>query len=195
VAEPVVLDLAAPERNEQEARMLWSRFGTIGEVVIAYGVLGDQARAEQDLAAARATLDANFVSVVLWILALLRERPADAALTIVAIGSVAGDRGRAKNFLYGSAKGGLDRFLEGLAQKYDGSKVRIVTVKPGFVDTPMTAAMPKGGPLWASPDKVAADIHRAVLRGRRVVYSPWFWRPIMLVLRHLPWFIFKRLKI
>jgi short-subunit dehydrogenase len=194
-AEPVVLELVALDRIDGEARALWSRFGDIGEVVIAYGVLGDQAQAEQDTAAARAILDANFVSVTLWILALLAARPADAALTIVTIGSVAGDRGRAKNFLYGSAKGGLDRFLEGLAQKYDGSQVRIVTVKPGFVDTPMTAAMPKGGPLWASPDKVAADIHRAVLRGRRVVYSPWFWRPIMFVLCHLPWFIFRRLKI
>jgi decaprenylphospho-beta-D-erythro-pentofuranosid-2-ulose 2-reductase len=114
----------------------------------------------------------------------------------VGIGSVAGDRGRASNFIYGSAKAAFDRFLEGLQQKYAGSSVRVVRVKPGFVDTPMTAAIEnKGGPLWATPERVAVDIERAVLKGRRVVYAPWFWWVIMMIIRHLPWFIFRRLKI
>jgi len=68
-------------------------------------------------------------------------------------------------------------------------------VKPGFVDTPMTAEIAKGGPLWAKPDQVAADIERAVEKGRRIVYTPWFWWPIMMIIRHLPWFVFRRLKI
>jgi len=174
---------------------LRTRFGAIDEVVVAYGVLGEQAAAEQDLAQARVLIDNNFTSAALWVLALLKGRPENAPITIVGIGSVAGDKGRASNFIYGSAKAAFDRFLEGLQHKYDGSAVRIVRVKPGFVDTPMTAGIAKGGPLWATPDHVAADIARAVEKGRRVVYTPWFWWAIMMIIRHLPWFVFRRLKI
>lgn len=170
-------------------------FSGMNEVLIAYGLLEDQAGLERDLTGARRILDTNFTSAALWILALLRERSASAPLTVAAIGSVAGDRGRASNYLYGGAKGGLERFVEGLAQKYDGSAVHFLIVKPGFVDTPMTAGMRKSGPLWVSPDRVARDIHRALLGRRRVIYSPWFWRPIMAVIRHMPWFAFKRLKV
>ena len=194
-AEPFVIDLAAIERIEESLRAIAARFGEPDEVVIAYGVLGEQATAEQDLAQARVMIDCNFTSAALWILALLQRQAGRTALTIVGIGSVAGDRGRAKNYIYGSAKAGFDRFLEGLAHKHDGSDIRIIRVKPGFVDTPMTAGIEKGGPLWATPDQVAADIERAVNKGRRVVYTPWFWWLIMMIIRHLPWFVFRRLKI
>jgi len=194
-AEGFAADLAATDEIERNAQALRARFGAVDEVVIAYGVLGEQARAERDLAQTRALIDTNFVSAALWILALLNGKPEAEGLTIVGIGSVAGDRGRASNFIYGSAKAAFDRFLEGLQQKYAGSAVRIVRVKPGFVDTPMTAAVEKGGPLWATPDRVAADIERAVAKGRRVVYTPWLWWVIMMIIRHLPWFIFRRLKI
>jgi decaprenylphospho-beta-D-erythro-pentofuranosid-2-ulose 2-reductase len=192
-AEPFAVDLAAIDGIETAAQALRTRFGEPDEAVIAYGVLGEQAVSERDLGVARAVIDTNFTSAALWTLALLKDRAAG-PFTLVGIGSVAGDRGRASNFIYGSAKGALDRFLEGLAQKYDGTGVRIVRVKPGFVDTPMTVAYPKGA-LWATPDTVAADIARAVKKGRRVVYTPWFWWPIMAIIRHLPWFVFKRLKI
>ena len=194
-AEIFVADLAAMDRIEEAANALRARFGAIDEVVVAYGVLGEQAVAENDLVQARALIDSNFTSAALWILALLKGRDENAPLTIVGIGSVAGDRGRASNFIYGSAKAAFDQLLEGLQHKYDGSAVRIVRVKPGFVDTPMTAGIEKGGPLWATPDRVAADIERAVAKGRRVVYTPWFWWLIMMIIRHLPWFVFRRLKI
>ena len=194
-AETFVADLAAIGRIEANAGDLRARFGAFEEIVIAYGALGEQAAAEQDLGQARALIDNNFTSAALWILALLKTRPKNASLTVVGIGSVAGDRGRARNFIYGSAKAAFDRFLEGLQHEYDGSAVRIVRVKPGFVDTPMTAGIEKGGPLWATPDRVAADIERAVAKGRRVVYTPWFWWIIMMIIRHLPWFVFRRLKI
>ena len=194
-AEIFVADLAAMDRIEEAASGLRTRFGAIDEVVVAYGVLGEQAAAEQDLAQARVLIDNNFTSAALWVLALLKGRSENAPITIVGIGSVAGDKGRASNFLYGSAKAAFDRFLEGLQHKYDGSAVRIVRVKPGFVDTPMTAGIAKGGPLWATSDHVAADIARAVEKGRRVVYTPWFWWAIMMIIRHLPWFVFRRLKI
>jgi short-subunit dehydrogenase len=193
LAETIVLDLAAIDGIEAQMRDIRGRFGEPDEVVIAYGVLGEQAEAERDLAQTRALIDSNFTSAALWVLTLLKDRPEDHKLTIVGIGSVAGDRGRASNFIYGSAKAGFDRFLEGLAHGYDGSPVRIVRVKPGFVDTPMTAGIEKGGPLWAKPDQVAADIGRAVEKGRRIVYTPWFWWPIMMIIRHLPWFVFRRL--
>jgi len=194
-AELFVTDLAAMERIEEGVADLRARFGAIDEVIIAYGMLGEQAAAEQDLAQARALIDSNFTSAALWVLALLKGRAENTPLTIVGIGSVAGDKGRAGNFIYGAAKAAFDRFLEGLQHKYDGSAVRIVRVKPGFVDTPMTAGIEKGGPLWATPDRVAADIERAVAKRRRVVYTPWFWWVIMMIIRHLPWFVFRRLKI
>jgi short-subunit dehydrogenase len=194
-AEPLVVDLAAMDGIEESAKALRARFGEPDEVVLAYGSLGEQAAAEQDLALARALIDTNFTSAALWILALLKDRQATIPFTMVGIGSVAGDRGRASNFIYGAAKGALDRFLQGLAQKYDGTAVRVITVKPGFVDTPMTAGIAKGGPLWATPDQIAADIERAVAKGKRVVYTPWFWWIIMMIIRHLPWFVFKRLKV
>ena len=192
-AEPFVVDLTAIDGIASAVLTLRTRFGEPEEAVIAYGVLGEQAVSARDLGVARTVIDTNFTSAALWTLALLDGRGAG-PFTLVGIGSVAGDRGRASNFIYGSAKAALDRFLEGLTQTYDGTAVRIIRVKPGFVDTPMTAAYAKGA-LWATPDAVAADIERAVQKGRRVVYTPWFWWPIMAIIRHLPWFVFKRLKI
>jgi NAD(P)-dependent dehydrogenase (short-subunit alcohol dehydrogenase family) len=194
-AEPVTMELAATGEIERAVETIHARFGPPQEIVVAYGILGEQAAFERDLAAARAALEVNFTSVALWLLAFLKRRDAVQPLTAIVIGSVAGDRGRRTNFIYGAAKGGLDIFVQGLAHAYAGTPVRFVMVKPGFVDTPMTAAFVKGGPLWSSPDRVAADIERAVRRGARVVYTPWFWRPIMAVIRRLPWFVFRRLKI
>jgi decaprenylphospho-beta-D-erythro-pentofuranosid-2-ulose 2-reductase len=194
-AEPFVIDLAAIDGIEAAARDMRAKFGEIDEVVIAYGILGEQAAAEQDLSQARALIDTNFTSAALWSLALIKAKASGNTLTIVGIGSVAGDRGRGSNFIYGSSKAAFDRFLEGLQHKGDDT-LRVVRVKPGFVDTPMTAEIEnKGGPLWAKPDQIAADIVRAVAKGLRVVYTPWFWWVIMMIIRHLPWFVFRRLKI
>jgi NADP-dependent 3-hydroxy acid dehydrogenase YdfG len=113
-AEIFVADLAAMDRIEEACTSLRARFGAIDEVVVAYGVLGEQAAAEQDLAQARALIDNNFTSAALWVLALLKGRAESTPLTFVGIGSVAGDKGRAGNFIYGSAKAAFDRFLEGL---------------------------------------------------------------------------------
>lgn len=112
---------------------------------------------------------------------------------IVAVGSVAGDRGRATNFSYGAAKGALDIFMSGLRQRLQQTPVQVLLVKPGFVDTPMTANFKKG-PLWASPARVARNIVQAMDSKRSVIYTPWFWRWIMLVIRHIPERIFVRLK-
>jgi NAD(P)-dependent dehydrogenase (short-subunit alcohol dehydrogenase family) len=194
-AESVTMDLSATGEIEGTVEMIRARFGPPREIIIAYGMLGEQAALDRDLTAARAALEVNFTSAALWLLAFLKRRDAVEPLTAIVIGSVAGDRGRRTNFIYGAAKGGLDIFVQGLAHAYAGTVVRFVMVKPGFVDTPMTAAFVKGGPLWSSPDRVPADIERAVRRGARVIYTPWFWRPIMAIIRRLPWFAFRRLKI
>jgi short-subunit dehydrogenase len=194
-AESVTSDLGEVAMIDATVNALRTRFGAFDEIIIAYGVLGSQAEAEQDTAAARRIIDVNFTSVALWVLALLREHRAGQPLSLIGIGSVAGDRGRASNFVYGASKAGLERLLEGLAQKYADSDIHILTVKPGFVDTPMTASIVDRKLPFASPERIAQDIQRAVSRRQRVVYTPWFWWVIMFIIRNLPWFVFKRLKI
>jgi short-subunit dehydrogenase len=188
-------DLASGGDCNAIAGDLVARHGFPDEVLIAYGMLGNQDRALTDLVHARHVIDVNFTSVALWLLAIRALRDPARALTVVVIGSVAGDRGRASNFVYGSAKGGLERFVEGMQHASAGSSLHIILVKPGFVDSPMTASVEKSGVLWAKPDQVARHIQRALSRQAAIVYTPWFWRPIMLVIRAIPRFIFKRLKI
>jgi short-subunit dehydrogenase len=190
-----VVDLAGAVDHNAIVGGLIDRHGLPDEVLVAYGILGDQESALTDLAQARQIIEVNYTSVALWLLAIRARRDPARPLSLVVIGSVAGDRGRSSNFIYGSAKGGLDRFLEGLQHAHAGTSLHVLRVKPGFVDTPMTAAIKKGGPLWAKPDHVARDIQRAVGRRAAVVYTPWFWRPIMLIIRLMPAFVFNRLKI
>ena len=112
--------------------------------------------------------------------------------TLAVIGSVAGDRGRKSNYCYGAAKGAVDSFLSGLRAELLSSNVNVLNIKPGFVDTPMTSEFKKGF-LWRSADFVAGDIDKAVVKGKSVVYTPWFWRFIMLIIKCIPEVIFKRL--
>jgi NAD(P)-dependent dehydrogenase (short-subunit alcohol dehydrogenase family) len=114
---------------------------------------------------------------------------------LLVIGSVAGDRGRRSNFIYGATKGGLARLVEGMAHQLAPLGARAVLIKPGFVDTPMTASFSNKGLLWAQPEQVARVIAAAARRGGPIVYAPAYWRLIMLIIRHLPTFIFDRLNI
>ena len=122
---------------------------------------------------------------------LMEERGAGA---VVGVGSVAGDRGRLANYVNGAAKAGFHTYLAGLRNRMGRSGVHVVTVKPGFVDTAMTWGLP-GLFLVAAPEAVADDILRAVEKKRNIIYTPWFWRYIMLIIMHVPEFIFKKLKI
>jgi short-subunit dehydrogenase len=115
--------------------------------------------------------------------------------SIVAISSVAGDRGRKSNYVYGAAKGMVTLFLQGLRNRLASKGVTVVTIKPGFVDTPMTKDFDRSGPLWTQPPAIARGIVRAVERRRDVAYLPWFWQLIMLVIRHIPERIFKRMSL
>lgn len=163
-------------------------------VLLAHGVLGDAQEVDRDAPAAEAVLRTNLVGPVLLLNRAARLLEAQGRGTIVALSSVAGDRGRASNAVYGASKAGLSAFLSGLRNRLSPAGVRVVTVKPGFVDTPMTARLPKN-PLYSSPRRVARDLVRAVDRERDVVYTPWWWRWIMLVVRLVPERVFKRLSL
>ena len=184
----VDLDLAGCDPEREAPRLVAACGGTPDVVLLAYGTLGDQARAETDLGHALALIDVNFRSAAAWCLVFARLLEARGAGTLAVIGSVAGDRGRRSNYVYGAAKGGLGLLVQGIAHRLAGSGARAVLIKPGLVDTPMTRGFPKGGPFWASPERVAAAIHAATRPGAgpAVVYAPGFWRWIMLAIRNLP---------
>jgi short-subunit dehydrogenase len=172
-----------------------NRFGGLDAVIVCHGSMVPQAEAARDLNHARAVIDANFTSAV-----SVLNRAADyfegrgRGGTIVAVTSVAGDRGRQSNYIYGAAKAGLQTYLEGLRHRLFRSGVRVVDVRPGFVDTGMTWGLP-GVFLAASPEKVGRAVYRAARRGRAVVYAPWFWRWIMALVRCLPRFLFHRTRL
>ena len=167
--------------------------GGLDVVVVAQGVLADSDAVDEDLELAAGLLVTNFVGPALLsgnrAARLLAARGAG---TVVGISSVAGNRGRRSNYAYGAAKGGLALFLPGLRNRMIRRGVHVVTVKPGFVDTPMTASIPKNR-LFVPPRTVARAIVRAVERRRDVVYMPSFWRLIMVVVRSVPERVFKRL--
>lgn len=190
----LVADLDDGARHAEIVEQAAAALEGLDTLIVAHGVLGDQAACERDFAAAERVVRTNFLSAA-SLLTLAAERfAAQGAGTIVAIGSVAGDRGRQSNYVYGASKGALALFLQGLRNRLYAHGVRVITVKPGFVDTPMTAHLERG-PLFASAAAVARGIHRAMRRGKDVVYLPWFWRPILFVIRCVPETLFKRLKL
>jgi decaprenylphospho-beta-D-erythro-pentofuranosid-2-ulose 2-reductase len=168
--------------------------GGMDGVLLAHGLLGSQPESERSWEEARKVLTTNFMgpaSLLTHVANLLEQRGAG---TIVVISSVAGDRGRQSNYVYGSSKGGLNVFLQGLRNRLARSNVAVVTVKPGFVDTPMTAHLPKNA-LFASPEGVARGILRAADARRDEVYVPGFWRLIMFAVHSIPEGFFKRMKL
>jgi decaprenylphospho-beta-D-erythro-pentofuranosid-2-ulose 2-reductase len=164
----------------------------IDVALIAYGVLGDQQKAQAGYNAAEAILRTNFlsaVSLITWLANYFEEKKGG---TLAVISSVAGDRGRKSNYVYGASKGALNIFLDGVRNRVDRSGVHVLTIRPGFVDTPMTAHLPKGV-LFASPARVAHGILNAIEKRRDNVYLPSFWAPVMFAVRIVPRWIFKRL--
>jgi decaprenylphospho-beta-D-erythro-pentofuranosid-2-ulose 2-reductase len=160
--------------------------------LIAHGTLPVQSACEKLVVDTVDALHVNFTATVALLTVLANYFEAQHSGSIAVITSVAGDRGRQSNYVYGAAKGGVDRFLQGLRNRLHASGVTVVTIKPGFVDTPMTAGLKKS-PLFVSARRVGRTIHRAIEQRRDVVYIPWFWRPVMMVLRVLPERVFKRL--
>jgi short-subunit dehydrogenase len=190
----LVADANDFEQNTSLAKGAVAELGGLDAVLIAHGVLGDQRASERDFRLAEAEYKTNFLSVVSLMTTLAAYFEDKKRGVLAVISSVAGDRGRQSNFIYGSAKGALSLYLAGLRNRLYPSGVAVLTIKPGFVDTPMTAHLKKGL-LFASPGKVARDIYRAMEKRRDVLYTPgiWFW--IMFIIRMVPERIFKRLKL
>ena len=161
---------------------------------LAHGILGDQAEAEQDFNAAAQIIYTNYmapVSLLTWLADFCVQRHAG---TLAVISSVAGDRGRKSNYLYGSSKAGLSAFLAGLRNRVDREGVTVLTIKPGPTRTAMTAAMPDSE-KFADVDSVAESIVSAIDKRKDNLYVPFQWQPIMFVIRHLPERIFKKLNL
>jgi short-subunit dehydrogenase len=161
--------------------------------VLCTGYIGDPELARKDLDEARRILDTNFTGSVMTLEVLANHFERKRRGFICALSSVAGDRGRQSNYLYGSAKAGLTTYLQGLRNRLYHCGVHVVTVKPGFVDTRMVFGRGKL-PLVATPEAVARDIYHAVQHRKNVVYVPWFWRIIMFIILLIPEGLFKKLR-
>lgn len=166
--------------------------GGLDLAFLAHGVLGDQPEAERNYATAEAILQTNFLSAVSLVTWLANYFEAERRGTIAVVSSVAGDRGRKSNYVYGASKGGLSIFLDGVRNRIDRAGVNVLTIKPGFVATPMTSHLPRS-PLFAEPSQVAKHILRAIEKRKDVAYAPPFWGLIMLVVRSIPRRIFKKM--
>lgn len=164
-------------------------------VVWVVGCLGDQEKARHDFEEAQKVIDTNFSGCVSILNIIADDFERRQRGFLVGVSSVAGDRGRQSNYIYGSAKAGVTAYLSGLRNRLHRSGVPVLTVKPGFVHTRMTAGMDLPPLLTAQPREVARDILRAQRKKQDVLYTRWFWRFIMLVILHIPERIFKKLKL
>ena len=190
-----VLDANDTTRHQSMLDEAREFLGTLDAALIAHGTLPDQKACEASVEKTLAEISNNGVSVVALAARLANVFAQQGHGCLAAIGSVAGDRGRQSNYTYGAAKALVDRFFEGLRNRLAPQGISVLLIKPGFVDTPMTAAIKKGGPLWATPERVAREIVVAMDAGKQVLYTPWFWRWIMLIIRYIPERIFVRLKL
>jgi decaprenylphospho-beta-D-erythro-pentofuranosid-2-ulose 2-reductase len=183
-------------RFDAQPAMLESCFVNLGRVdivLVCYGTLPDQQRCEQDSAYARQEFSNNGSSTINLLGLLAGRMEQQRAGVIAVVSSVAGERGRRSNYLYGSAKAAVTAFCAGVRLRLLKSGVNMLTVKPGFVDTPMTAHLALPQLLTASPEAVAKDIKKAIEKRKGVVYTPWYWAFIMFIIRCLPELLFRRL--
>lgn len=163
--------------------------------VCVVGLLGDQRAAESDPTHAQLIMRTNYEGPALLLSRLAEQFAARGSGTIIGVSSVAGDRGRASNYVYGSAKAGFSAFLSGLRNRLFKQNIRVITVKPGFVNTRMTAGLNLPGVLTAQPDEVGAAVFRAVQKGGSVIYVRPIWQLIMGVIRAIPERFFQRLRL
>jgi decaprenylphospho-beta-D-erythro-pentofuranosid-2-ulose 2-reductase len=169
--------------------------GNIDIALIAHGSLSDQNQCENDLSVCQAELELNGISPVLFAEGFVKKMVSVNHGTVAVIGSVAGDRGRKSNYVYGAAKGLVTRYMQGLQHRLASTNVKAVLIKPGPTDTPMTAAFKSKGAKLAPVEEVAAQIVAAIDTGVSVAYAPGKWRLIMMIIRHLPAFIFNKINI
>jgi short-subunit dehydrogenase len=186
------VDLADFHAHLSLLQFVRSEFADFDTVLLAYGTMQNQEGCRSSVQMSMAEWTTNFSSAAALLTLFADEFERRRTGTIAVVTSVAGDRGRGSNYVYGSAKGALSIFLQGLRNRLHKSNVRVITIKPGPVNTPMTAHLARSA-TFASPSRVARDIARALDRPRDVVYTPWYWRHIMAVVKAIPEGVFKRL--
>ncbi|MBF0587951.1 MAG: SDR family oxidoreductase [Magnetococcales bacterium] len=190
----LVMDANQVEKHAQLFDQAADTMGGLDHILVAHGVLSEQTACQQSYEETLASLETNALSVLSLLTLAANRFEAQQTGTIAVISSVAGDRGRQSNYVYGSAKALVSTFMDGLRNRLHKSGVAVVNIKPGFVDTPMTVHYEKSM-IWAQPESVAKDIYQAIRHKKSVCYTPWFWRWIMLIIRHIPEPIFKRLSL
>jgi len=188
----VAFDALKFEAHQTFVDDIFGRHGDFDLVLLAFGVLGEQAVSERDGAKARAIVETNFTGAVSVIVPLAQRLRAQGHGTLVVLSSVAAQRARKSNFVYGASKAGLDAFAHGLGDSLAGSGVHVMVVRPGFVHTKMTVNM-KAPPFATTPDVVAKAIVAGVRRNAHTIWVPGVLRAVMTVLRHVPRGVFRRL--
>ena len=188
----VTFDGADTASHEPLVASLVERHGDLDVVIVAFGVLGDQEQFDSDTAAAVEAVHVNFTGAVSSSLAVASQFRRQGHGRLVIMSSVAGERVRKANYVYGSSKAGLDGFAQGLADSLQGSGASVLVVRPGFVHSKMTENR-EPAPFATTPDKVADDTVKALRSGRHTVWSPPILRPVFSVLRHVPRGLFRRL--
>jgi decaprenylphospho-beta-D-erythro-pentofuranosid-2-ulose 2-reductase len=186
-------DAALFESHERIISYAFNVMGKIDIVLIAHGSLPDQQSCQEDFSLVKNAFDVNCLSVISVLNHLANKFESQCSGTIAVISSVAGDRGKSSNYVYGAAKGAVSIYLEGLRARLFHVGVSVTTIKPGFIDTPMTADFKKGL-LWVQPERIARQIADGIYRKKDVIYVPGFWYFIMIIFNLIPEFLYKRFK-
>ncbi len=189
------LDILDTQKHDQVIRQAQAQLGQIDAILVAHGSLPDQAVCEQNIEATLSAITLNGTATVALLtrLAQLLEQQQSGSLAVIT--SVAGDRGRESNYVYGCGKAMVSTFLQGLDQRLSKQGIRVIDIKPGFVITPMTEGFNRSGPLWSQPEKIAGIIERALMHNRGSVYAPGFWHLIMAIICLIPTPLFRKLRL
>ena len=182
---------------QQHQALVDQVFGELGGLdifLIAHGTLPDQKGCERSFNSLRREFEINALGVMSLLTHMANRFEEQGFGSLCVISSVAGDRGRQSNYVYGAAKGAVSIFLSGLRNRLSSKGIHVMTIKPGFVDTPMTREFDKGL-LWATPGQIARGIYSGIKKKKDVLYLPWFWSSIMTIIRSIPEAVFKRLKL
>ncbi|MDQ4076262.1 MAG: SDR family oxidoreductase [Chloroflexota bacterium] len=193
-AETFEMDVNEFQRHEAMLDAATEALEGLDIVLIAHGTLPDQEACERSVEKTLEEFSTNGTSVIALLTRVANRLEKQESGTIAVISSVAGERGRQSNYIYGSAKAAVNTFLSGLRGRLHGSGVAVVTIKPGLIDTPMTADLKKT-PLYTSAERAGKTIYDAIVRKKDVVYVPWYWRIIMTIIKLIPERIFKRLNL
>ena len=198
-APKVAFDFFNAEKHKENAKLLVEKADKelIGfdTVILAHGILPNQQKCQESIELSQQVIKINLLSMISYLTELDNYFKNKKNGTIVVISSVAGDRGRQSNYIYGTSKGGLSLFCQGLRNKLHKNNINLITIKPGFVNTPMTANFVHDNFLWSNPDKIARDIIQAIRNKSSEVYTPWYWYWIMLFITLIPEKYFKRMNI